>query len=89
MVRGPIVHNGEVDNVKYCAVEKWKILKNKLCFNCASMFHHDPEGGPGSTCDMVTCAHGGRCFLPRVFPRVATCECDLTTFTGPTCDLGE
>ena len=42
-----IVHNGGVDNVKYCAVEKWKILKNKLCFNFASMFHHDPEGGPG------------------------------------------
>jgi len=24
--------------------------------------------------------------LPRVFPRVPACECELTTFTGPTCD---
>ena len=58
-------------------------------FNIASMFHRDPEGGPGATCDTVTCAHGGRCYLPRVFPRVPACECELTTFTGPTCDQGE
>ena len=58
-------------------------------FNIASMFHRDPEGGPGATCDTVTCAHGGQCYLPRVFPRVPACECELTTFTGPTCDQGE
>ena len=48
-----------------------------------------PDAGQGSSCHSLTCANGGQCVIPRVLPHVAMCDCDLTTFTGPTCEDGE
>ena len=38
-----------------------------------------------SLCTMESCSNGGECIQEW---NTFTCDCDLTSFTGPTCDDG-
>ena len=46
--------------------------------------------GPDGTCTSLACQNGGHCVMKRVHQtRVATCDCELTTFMGRTCEDGQ